>query len=88
MARLEDFGSLAIITWHDCHGDSDGWLTLGELEQEPAIVHSVGWLVPTQEGGCPDHVTLYQSRIEGTEQIDSVVHIPVGMVKNVKLLGR
>jgi len=88
MARLADFGSLAIITWHDCHSDQPGWLMIGELEQEPTVVHTVGWLVPTEQGGCPDHVTLYQTRIEGTDQVDSVVHIPVSMVQHVKLINR
>jgi hypothetical protein len=88
MARLEDFGTLAIITWHDCHGDTDGWHVIGQLEQEPCVVHSVGWLIPTHEGGKPDHITIYQSRIEGTDQVDSVTHIPVGMVVGIKLVTR
>ena len=88
MARLEDFGTLAIVTWHDTHSDEQGWLLIDELEKKPAIVHSVGWLIPTSEGGNPDHVTLYQTRIEGTDQIDSVVHIPVGMVVGIKLISR
>jgi hypothetical protein len=88
MARLEDFGTLAIVSWHDTHGDKDGWLVIGELDHEPCLVHTVGWLIPTPDGGKPDHVTVYQSRIEGTDQVDSVTHIPVGMVVKVKLVSR
>jgi len=88
MARLEEFGTLAIVTWHDTHSDHPGWQTIGELQQDPCVVHSVGWLIPTQEGGNPDHVTLYQSRIEGTNEVDSVCHIPVKMVVGMKLIGR
>lgn len=88
MARLEDFGSIVIITWHDTHSDEQGWLLISELTQAPAICHSIGWLLPTDAGGNPDHVTLYQTRIEGSDQIDSVIHIPVGMVKSVKVVGR
>ena len=88
MARLEDFGSLAIVTWHDTHSDDSGWLHIGDIDQAPCVVHSVGWLIPTHEGGKADHVTLYQTRIEGTDQIDSVAHIPVGMVVGVKLINR
>jgi len=36
------------------------------------------------DGGKPDHVTLYQSRNE--DSIDHVLHIPVGMVKSIKVL--
>jgi len=88
MAGLADFGQLAIITWHDCHSDQPGWLMISELEQEATVVHTVGWIIPTEQGGCPDHVTLYQTRIEGTDQVDSVVHIPVSMVQQVKLINR
>jgi hypothetical protein len=88
MARLEEFGTLALITWHDTHSDDQGWLHIGDIDPTPCVVHSVGWLIPTHEGGKPDHVTLYQTRIEGTDQIDSVAHIPVGMVVKVKLLNR
>ena len=86
MARLDGFGTLAIVTWHDTHSDGDGWLEIGDIDPAPCVVHSVGWLIPTHEGGKPDHVTLYQTRIEDTEQVDSVAHIPVGMVVKVKLI--
>lgn len=88
MARLEEFGSLVIVTWHDTHSDQQGWLMIEDLEKKPAVVHSVGWLLTTEEGGNPEHVTLYQTRLEGTEQIDSVVHIPVGMVVKIKLVNQ
>ena len=86
MAGLDGFGTLAIDTWHDTHSDGDGWLEIGDIDPTPCVVHSVGWLIPTHEGGKPDHVTLYQTRIEDTEQVDSVAHIPVGMVVKVKLI--
>jgi len=88
MARLDEYGSIVVVTWYDCHSDEQGWLLIEELQQAPAIVHSVGWLLPTDAGGNPDHVTLYQTRLEGTDQVDSVVHIPICMVKNVKVVGR
>jgi hypothetical protein len=88
MARLADFGALAIVTWHDTFSDENGWLLIEDIAKKPAIVHSVGWLIPTPEGGNPDHITLYQTRIEDTDQVDSVVHIPIGMVVGVKLLNK
>ena len=88
MARLEEFGTLAIVTWHDTFSDAHGWTSIHELSQDNCVVHSVGWIVPTSDGGCPDHVTIYQSRIEDTDQVDSVLHIPVAMVQNVKLVTR
>lgn len=86
MAGLDDFGKLCIVTWHDTHSDAEGWVDIQDIDQTPCVVHSVGWLLPTHEGGKPDHVTLYQTRIEDTEQVDSVAHIPVGMVIKVKLI--
>jgi hypothetical protein len=88
MARLDKLGTLAIVSWTDTFSDHSGWTYIEELTQEPCIVHSVGWLIPTAEGGNPNHVSLYQSRIEDSDQVDSVLHIPVGMVVNVKLVTK
>ena len=73
-----------LVTWHDAHSGAESWINIKDLDTEPAEVQSVGFLLSTSDGGKPDHVTLYQSRNE--DSLDHVLHIPVGMVKAIKVL--
>ena len=76
--------TVVLVTWHDAHSGAESWINIKDLDTEPAEVQSVGFLLAMSDGGKPDHVTLYQSRNE--DSIDHVLHIPVGMVKNIKVL--
>jgi hypothetical protein len=73
-----------LVIWHDAHSGSESWINIKDLDTEPAEVQSVGFLLSTSDGAKPDHVTLYQSRNE--DSLDHVLHIPVGMVKTIKVL--
>ena len=76
--------TVVLVTWHDAHSGAESWINIKDLDTDPAEVESVGFLLATSDGGKPDHVTLYQSRNE--DSVDHVLHIPVGMVKNIKVL--
>jgi len=76
--------TVVLVTWHDAHSGAESWINIKDLDTEPAEVQSVGFLLATSDGGKPDHVTLYQSRNE--DSVDHVLHIPVGMVKHIKIL--
>ena len=76
--------TVVLVTWHDAHSGAESWINIKDLDTEPAEVQSVGFLLATSDGGKPDHVTLYQSRNE--DSVDHVLHIPVGMVKTIKVL--
>ena len=73
-----------LVTWHDAHSGSESWVNIKDLDLDPAVVQTVGFLLATSDGGKPDHVTIYQSRNE--DNIDHVLHIPVKMVVSVKVL--
>lgn len=73
-----------LVTWHDAHSGSESWIPITSLDTEPAVVSTVGFLLPTSDGGKPDHLTIYQSRNE--DNIDHVLHIPVKMVVGIKVL--
>ena len=73
-----------LVTWHDAHSGAESWINIKDLDTEPAEVQSVGFLLATSDGGKPEHVTLYQSRNE--DSLDHVLHIPVGMVRTMKVL--
>ena len=76
--------SVVLVTWHDAHSGAESWISIKDLDSDPAVVESVGFLLNGEEGGKPDHVTLYQSRNE--DSLDHVLHIPVGMVRTIKVL--
>ena len=76
--------TVVLVTWHDAHSGAESWINIKDLDTEPAEVQSVGFLLATSDGGKPDHVTLYQSRNE--DSLDHVLHIPVGMVRTMKVL--
>jgi hypothetical protein len=76
--------SAVLVTWHDAHSGSESWVNIKDLDFEPAVVQTVGFLLATSDGGKPDHVTIYQSRNE--DNIDHVLHIPVKMVVGIKVL--
>ena len=76
--------TVVLVTWHDAHSGAESWINIKDLDTEPAEVESVCFLLATGDGGKPDHVTLYQSRNE--DSVDHVLHIPVRMVRTMKVL--
>jgi hypothetical protein len=73
-----------LVVWHDAHSGSESWVNIKDLDSEPAVVHTVGFLLNTADGGKPEHLTIYQSRNE--DNVDHVLHIPLKMVVSVKVL--
>jgi hypothetical protein len=70
------------VTWHDAFADVSGWCSVLEIDDAPCIVTSVGFLC---EDAKPDHVTIAQSWNDH-EHVDSVLHVPVAMVKSLQIL--
>jgi len=80
MARLD--GVPVLVVWNDAHAEHT-WTSLEELGSEPYVVETVGWLIPDAK---PDHVVIAQS-IGSDDGMDSVLSIPVGMVRRTVILG-
>jgi hypothetical protein len=78
--------SAVLVTWHDASSEVEGWTHIADLDRTPTVVHTCGLLLAEHEGGRPGHVSIYQSRIDGTDQIDSVIHIPQPMVQHIRVL--
>ena len=76
--------SVVLVTWHDAHSGAESWINIKELDSDPAVVESVGFLLNEDNGGKPHHLTLFQSWME--DSVDHVLHIPVGMVQKIKVL--
>jgi hypothetical protein len=74
---------MVLVVWHDAHSEASGWHEVSEVDAEPCVVQTVGWLLPEVKAG---HVVVAQSLIAGSETIDSTLSIPVGMVQSIQLL--
>ncbi len=80
MARLDAVPVL--IIWHDAHAEHS-WTTLDELDSDPYVVETIGFLLPNAK---KEHVVVVQS-IGSDDGLDAVLQIPVGMVRQTILLG-
>jgi len=74
---------LVLVIWHDAHSVGETWMALEEIDAEPCVVQTVGFLIPD---GKPDHVVVAQS-YNTHDGYDSVLAVPVAMVKQLKILG-
>ena len=73
-----------MVTWTDAHAATETWTPLSDIDQDPCMVLSCGFLLAVEQGGKPDHVTIYQSKTE-SDDVDGVLCIPVAMVKTLKV---
>lgn len=71
------------VTWRDAHSGVNTWTQPSEIDPEPCIVRTSGFLLSEADGGKPDHVTVFQS-ITPDGDVDHVLHIPVKMVVDFK----
>lgn len=78
---------MVLVTWADTHLSEGGWLDLPDYEDDgECIVASVGFHIPVGDPGSKEkHLTLWQTlcKDEGIHAI----HIPIGMVREIKILG-
>jgi hypothetical protein len=70
------------VVWHDAHSVADSWIQLTDIDVEPAVVESVGFLLVDVK---PNHIVLAQS-LTGDE-CDHILAVPVEMVRSMKVLG-
>lgn len=70
------------VTWVDAQDLPEHWVRVGEHDQEPAVVESVGWLVKPDP--IKGHLTLTTSWHDGTYA--SGINIPRVCVVKVRTL--
>lgn len=72
---------IELITWKDAGGETDGWLDPADIEDDNAVIQSIGWVVKETEA----NVTLAMDLAE-----DGTTHgrsrIPKGMIVSRKEL--
>lgn len=71
------------VTWHDAFADTRSWIEVDEIDNEPCVTVSVGFLIPEAKAG---HITLAQS-LNSEDTIDSVLFIPQAMIVKTELLS-
>jgi len=75
---------MVFVTWADAHSGVAMWTPIDGLDKDEMIVETCGFLLSTVDGGKPDHITIYQSRTMD-DDIDHVLHIPCGMVRQIAI---
>lgn len=81
MARLDLVPTF--VVWKDAHAVAHGWQAPEEIDDEPAIIHSVGYHLPDLKTG---HYCIAQS-LDDSGTVDSVLCIPAEMVLHVVTIG-
>lgn len=77
-----------LIEWHDAHVGTEGWAERVDIEDDgPCIVHSSGFLLPTNMGGKENHVSVVATWSDD-DMVHSVFHIPLQMVQRITRLVR
>jgi hypothetical protein len=78
--------TMVLVTWADTHLSEGGWLDLDEYEDDgECLVSSVGFQIPVGDPGSKDkHLTLWQTLCK--EEGIHAIHIPIGMVRDIKIL--
>lgn len=80
--------SIVIVEWVDAHQGTESWTSIHDLADEgDRLILTVGFVLPTDEGGKENHITVFQSFDEEQEMVDNVLHIPVGMVKSMRAVS-
>lgn len=75
------------ITWIDAHADEargGSWCELDDIDDEPFLVRTIGWHL---DGVKKGHFSVAQSISDDETQLDSILHIPTGMVRQVRKLS-
>ena len=72
---------LAIVKWHDAHQDGDSWTAPEDIDPNPAVVVSLGFMLDEVK---PGHTTLAQSHVHG--HYGPLLHVPSAMVREITIL--
>jgi hypothetical protein len=69
----------AIVRWLDAHDDAHTWTPIDELDTEPRLIETCGWLL---DDVTPGHLVVALS-VDG-DRVGSVIHIPECNVQEVQ----
>ena len=70
-----------LVEWHDAHAVAPSWINIDDIDNEPATVQTVGFVLPNIK---PNHIVLAQSLLG--DECDHTIAIPDAMVKSIHVL--
>lgn len=77
---------IVVIEWADAHAGADSWTSIDSLDKDgEVVIVTAGFLLPIEQGGRDQHVTIVQS-FDDTH-VDHVLHVPVAMIRSMKHVG-
>jgi len=79
--KSSDEHQLAFVVWHDAHADGDAWIAEEDVDPDPAVVVSLGFILDQAK---PGHLTLAQSHVHG--HWGTLLHVPLSMVREVAII--
>lgn len=83
---MSDEKKAVMVVWADAHAGPEQWSPRNEIEDDGEyMVQSIGWLLQIGEGGKDKHISLAQSWTQA-DDVDHVIHIPLGMVRSAVTL--
>lgn len=74
--------TVVAVEWRDAYSYTDEWQKIEDVDKEPVIVCSVGFLIPSAKDG---YVVIAQSD-DGQGELDGFLFIPCGMVERLQVV--
>lgn len=68
-----------VVEWWDAYAHRERWMECGEIDDDPMICRTVGWLL---EDAKPEHTVVAQT-MNAAGEVDGVLCVPSGMVRSV-----
>lgn len=84
MTEAGDYPQVVVV-WADAHAGPGHWAELDTEDKDEYLVRSCGFLLSTEQGGKPEHITLAQSYTPDLD-FDHVLYIPKGMVRHIQFM--
>lgn len=68
------------VRWHDAHSCATGWIHVADIDPDPYVVDTIGWLL--EPSPKPGHVVVAQTVADDVDDpaLDHVIAIPAEMV--------
>ena len=70
------------VTWHDAHAEENAWGDLDDIDQEPCVIQTIGFLIADAK---PGHVVITHS-LAADGDCYGIFCIPLGMVQSLRIL--
>lgn len=74
-----------VVEWFDAFADADNWIARDDLDSEPRLIQTCGWLLPPTIKKHYSVALCYDPEID---HVGSVIHIPKVNVRTIYKLTK